>query len=422
MSSFEDFVRSKAGARAQYEKRKRKRVHIYIDCIEPQSKRMSDADKDRFQCAVAEQLSAMKRSTFRGGIALKIDLATTSKNAPHAHTIAKNLLDILGARRPTVPWPRAHLLYKDDSQIQALSVSCRHGEASPAILIEARPFKAMIDDLALAAEAARDTEMDLDFIQQQDREYSWIEVFREHRGNEVTSRQKLGDEFYEGYLKFTRWQAQRAWLKRSGVSTPVLSWMYGSEKDNILSQGRDLWADLVGKSTYRLQVGALPIAVGSSSGFKKNVTSEITTLKERWDWLLSPLIVSVALEVVVRPDAATPPAVLHDLDNIVRDYLIPQIVPKFGTVSDQRWTIDTEELKKTNPEVAASWAQQPMPPRGTEAGVTRYEAWRLPAVDGEPGFVSVALIADVDGMGDRLYEVDRSIEKWARPDNRKYGY
>lgn len=41
-----------------------------------------------------------------------------------------------------------------------------------------------------------------------------------------------------------------------------------------------------------------------------------------------------------RPNAKTPPGVLHDLDNIVRDYLIPGIVPAFGTVSDQRWTID----------------------------------------------------------------------------------
>lgn len=34
-----------------------------------------------------------------------------------------------------------------------------------------------------------------------------------------------------------------------------------------------------------------------------------------------------------RPNAKTPPGVLHDLDNIVRDYLIPGIEPALGTVA-----------------------------------------------------------------------------------------
>jgi hypothetical protein len=118
----------------------------------------------------------------------------------------------------------------------------------------------------------------------------------------------------------------------------------------------------------------------------------------------------------------TPPAVLHDLDNIVRDYLLPGIVPEFGTVSDHRWTIDFDELQRTSPEIAASWGLNSTPPPGTKSGVTRYEAWRLPAVAGEPGFVSVALIADVDGNGDRMDKIDKCIEKWAPPRGRKYRY
>ena len=39
----------------------------------------------------------------------------------------------------------------------------------------------------------------------------------------------------------------------------------------------------------------------------------------------------------------------------VRDYLIHGIVPSFGTVSDHRWTIDFEELRRTDPELAARW-------------------------------------------------------------------
>ncbi len=422
MSRFKDFMNSDAGARARYEKRKRQHVYIYIDNIEPQSKKMPEAERDKFQEAVAEQLTTLKRATFTGDVALKIDLATTSKNAPQAHTIAKNLLDLLGVRRSNVKWPRRHLLYKDDRQIQALSVSCSHGETSPAISIGAQPFGSMLDDLELATEARRSIEMSSEYFYEQDSEADWIKTFRDLIDNETNYRRNLGDDGYDAYRKMVRWYAQRAMLKSSGVTIPVLNWMYGRPKDIPTVFGQERWASLISASKIRLQVGELPITKGSSDVFKQNVSKEIIAFKNRWDWLINPLVVSVALEVIVRPNPATPPAVLHDLDNIVRDYLLPSIVPKFGTVSDHRWTIDFNELQRTNPEIAKSWGSNPMPPPGTKSGVTRYEAWRLPPVEGEPGFVSVALLADVDATGDHMDEIDQSIKAWASHRDRNYRY
>lgn len=89
---------SDAGKFARYQVRRKKRVQIHIDGIEPQSKKMSAQDRMSFQKEVATQLKAVKRSTFRGDVALKLDLVTTGKTPPHAHTIAKNLLDLLGSR------------------------------------------------------------------------------------------------------------------------------------------------------------------------------------------------------------------------------------------------------------------------------------------------------------------------------------
>jgi hypothetical protein len=412
VSSIKDFMSSDAGALARYRQRKRRRVDIYIGEVEPQSKRMSESERDKFQAMVAEELTSVKRSAFRGDIALKLDLATTSKNAPQAHTIAKNLLDLLGERRPSVKWPQRHLLYKDDRQIQALSVSCCHGESNPRIVIEARPFAAMLDDLELAAEAVRVVETVSGAWYDQDRDAEWIKTFRDLKRNEADARRRLGDDMYNAYLKMTRWSAQRALLGRSGVSIPILSSMYGRPKGIRAGFQNDMWAQLVGASKLRLQVGELPISTGGSEVFKQTIAAEINAFKQRWDWIIDPLVITVALEVVVRPNPATPAAVLHDLDNIVRDYLLPGIVPSFGTVSDHRWTIDFNELQRTNPKLAASWGSNPTPPSGTKWGVTRYEAWRLPAVEDEPGFVSVALVADMDARGDRMYEIDRSIETW----------
>ena len=97
---------------------------------------------------------------------------------------------------------------------------------------------------------------------------------------------------------------------------------------------------------------------------------------------------------------------------IVRDYLISGIVPAFGTVSDQRWTIDFAELRARDPKLANAWGPNPTPPAGTRNGVTRYEVWRLPSVVDEPGFVNVALVADMDATGDIMEQVDERIDKW----------
>jgi hypothetical protein len=142
--------------------------------------------------------------------------------------------------------------------------------------------------------------------------------------------------------------------------------------------------------------------------------AELTAFKRKWNWLISPLVVPVGLEVIVRPSTATPKAVLHDLDNIVRDHLLPQVVPKFGTVTDHRWLIDFEELRRRDPQLAASWGPNPTPPKATRDGVTHYEAWRLPpAGAGETGFVSVALVADMEFRGDFFHQIDDQIRRWA---------
>lgn len=414
MSALEEFLRSDKGALAQYRRRWRDRLRLFIDDIEPQSKKMPAGERDRFQAAVAEQMTDAKRGPFTGPLALKLNLATTSRNAPQGHTIAKNLLDLLGKRRLGVNWSRNHLLYKDDAQIQALSVSCAHGQNHPSIRLSARPFRAMLDDIELATHAVHTDQMNSgDAWYQQEREGEWIDTLRELKQDEAAKRQRLGDNLYDAYFKMVRWSAQRALLGRSGVNIPVLSWMYGLPKGMPTGFPADEWARLVGGSKLRLQVGELPIAKGGSDVFKQSVKDEISLFKRRWDWVIDPLVIAVALEVVVRPNPATPPAVLHDLDNIVRDYLLPGIIPSFGTVSDHRWTIDFEELCRTDPDLSARWVSNPTPPPGTKRGVTRYEVWRLPPVAGEPGFVSVALVADMDANGGTIDQIDRYNRDWA---------
>lgn len=312
MTDFRRFMASDASASARYEQMRRRRIHINIDDIEPQSKKMSTEDRAAFQSSVAAQLGEFKRGTFRGHIALKLHLATSSKSPPHAHTIAKNLLDLLGKRMDGIDWPKKSLLYPDDSQIQALSVMCRHGEDRPNIRIEARPFAAMLDDLELATRAIHSAES-MDAYYEQDREGEWVDTFRELIRDEAQSRQALGDKLYNAYRKMARWNVQRALLGRSGVNISVLGWMYGLPRGIPTGVDKGVWVSLIGESKLRLQVGELPISSGGSSAFRQDVADEIAAFKARWDWIINPLVIAVALEVIVRPNPKTPPSVLHGL-------------------------------------------------------------------------------------------------------------
>jgi hypothetical protein len=419
---FKEFMDSDAGAFARFKGRRSQRIGIPIFDIEPQSKRMSNEDRDKFQQAVADHMKAVNRRAFRGDVALKLDLSTTSKDAPQAHTIAKNFLDLLGAKRSNVKWPSRHLLYADDRQIQALFVSCRHGEKHPSILVQAQPFGNLIDDLELATKAIHDPSNQYALMHRDDERRDWLKTFRELRKEEKEQRAHWGDDFYDAYLKMVRVNAQKAALLQSAVDIPVIGWMYGLPRGINTRFSKDIWPEMLSESKLRLQVGELPFVPGSSNAFGKSVAEEIKAFKERWDWLMSPLVVAVALEVIVRPNPKTTPNVLHDLDNVVRDYLIPGIVPSFGTVSDHRWTIDFKDMAKRHPEL--DWGPSPMPPTGTKWGVTRYEAWRLPPVENTKGFVSVALVADMDAEGDRVDQINRCIKDWAKKklgDDRRRG-
>lgn len=412
MNRISEFLRSNKGRIAQYDKRKHRRINIHIDDIEPQSKKMSVNDRDEFQRTVLEQLSEQKREAFKNKVALQIHLETTSKNAPQAHTVAKNLLDLLAARRSTVAGRTKYVLYRDDSQIQMLTVSCRHGANSPMIAIEGRPFVTLLDDLELATEASREIELDNPERWYQQDAKEWIGTLKDILQDEHNVRARLGDGLYDAYFKMCRWNAQRALLSQSEIDIPILCWMYDRLQHIHTGFPGDFWSQLACDSSLRLHVGELPVRPGSSQDFQRRVGEEITRFKERWSWVIDPLVIAVALQVVVRPNPSTPSAVLHDLDNIVRDYLIPQIVPSFGTVTDHRWTIDFEELRRVSPDLAAHWGPSPTPPKSTKSGVTRYEVWRLPPVEGTMGFVSVGLVADMDGQGDLIERIDDRIRDW----------
>jgi hypothetical protein len=107
----------------------------------------------------------------------------------------------------------------------------------------------------------------------------------------------------------------------------------------------DPWPHVIRETTLRIQLGELPARTGDSGLFKQRIDAALVGFQQRWGWLISPLVVPVGLQVIFRPNPLTPPGAQHDLDNVVRDYLLPKIVAKFGTVSAHIWTVDSRRKR-----------------------------------------------------------------------------
>src|SRR5690606_31668711 len=88
------------------------------------------------------------------GVILSLAFRTTDRTPAHIHTIAKNIIDLLGRPLPELRCRRKGLLYSDDSQIHGLVVRCEHGADAPSISVDLRSLSDFREDLALAAYAA----------------------------------------------------------------------------------------------------------------------------------------------------------------------------------------------------------------------------------------------------------------------------
>ena len=96
-----EYLETPAGRLGRYQWRNRRRVRLQISNLEPKGKNSTSYEEAlSFQRQVLKQLTKMRRSAFRGPVALQMSLSTSGKTPSHGHTIAKNLLDLLSRPEP----------------------------------------------------------------------------------------------------------------------------------------------------------------------------------------------------------------------------------------------------------------------------------------------------------------------------------
>jgi Holliday junction resolvase RusA-like endonuclease len=367
---------------------------------------MSNHDKDFVQEQVLAHLKARKRRAFTGPIALELSLTTTSKNPSFSHKIAKNLLDLFSAPRPNVLSDRKALLYRDDEQIQSLSVICGHGGREPRISVDVRRFADVLTDLRIADDWI--SENDDDYLFDQSDLHNAIDDFRDYRLSETKWRTRFGDDNYVAALGFALHSAQKEFFGSSALTISDLAQMY-SEGGRSAVDSETKWTRLIADNRMRIRLNELPQVSGASREYKREIDEQLNAFKIGFADLLDPVVVPVALEVVIKPPRLSLRQPKHDLDNVVNEYLIPRVLDIVKPASDDWFVLDL--IRQRWPDLGA---RSSFPPASTKVGITRFEVWRLPQAQGdEKGFVSLAIVSDKYSSHDSmLQKIEDAVDAW----------
>lgn len=430
-----DFFHSSTGVIARHRWRQRRRVHAVIRGVEPAAKHsMPASDKLAIQKAVAEDLAQRRRRPFRGQLALRLSLRTTGPNPAQLPNLGKNLLDLLGQPLPGFKGRRRGILFYDDRQVDALSISCRHeapGEgvrrqneewdlAGPRIGITAVRHRLYVEDLAAGAAAERAIRY---MSGEWDGREGAVTEYRRMVDEYEQDRRILAPELHQLYLDLAARQAQQWILRNSGLSLAVLALLHGvSAEGSLLGPWRSRQGgpdiERLVESQTRILLGELPVRSGEGAAFKERVVDAVDAFWRRWDGLFGDrLRVPIAMEVLVKPPLGASHDALHDLDNIVRTYLVKPIIARLQPPIEYVFGVD-EALLKRSDGALPTWVSEAIDsvPKSVRVGLTRYEVWRIPRSkdDQTPGFVSVGFAPDLTGVSSAMIRSDIAVDEWSR--------
>jgi hypothetical protein len=282
----------------------------------------------------------------------------------------------------------------------------------PRIAAEAIPLGGLIKDLQLI-QGARAYDSDDEI-----RHFGAIDRVADLRRDEAQIRSKFSDAAYESLLWMAQRDAQEQLLGLKTLKPHDLAWMYRAQGHEISA----MWERIFfAESPLRITLSKLPQEQGASTLWKQEIEEKLREFQTKWGRIVDPLLVPIALEVVVKPPPPSRERNLHDLDNVLRNYLIPRVVEILNPVSHFAFTFDESTMGQVAPALLANprysrWkANRSMPPASSRAGITRYEVWRLPpAEEGGVGVVSLAVVADMTGLVDTFRQIDDGIEHWRK--------
>jgi hypothetical protein len=405
------------GRYQMYESRRSRRLLLQLFNMGALSKKQSRGGlAETFRNAIREDLVGQGRRSFNGAICLSLELETSGHQPAPIQTLAKNYLDLLGRATSASDKTNARrLLYGDDSQVHVLSVSCRHGVEDPTFSLEAGRLSDFIADLQYVRDLERDypeiTERDMYADLEYDDALEHIRKVGKMDANELaTDYGRVSKILAETH---SRRVVQEHLVNTGQLQLRELAQLYTPDSAGSLrSKLSQIAEDWVVGSPFRIGLPALP-SVGQSEYFRNAVREQIRIFRDKLAHLIQPLKMQVGLEVLVRPRFCSNKSELFDLDNLVRDYLLPQFLDQFSPPSDFLHTVDFFEKADEEPYITEMRQRRDALPKGVRIGVVRYEVFRLPAATAESpdGYVTVNLTDCTYGGSSIFGRIDSLVAK-----------
>ncbi len=347
-----------------------KRFYVTID-QEPKSKNsISKEELLFFQEQVLTALRKRKKRNFRKGIALFLSFESTSHSAPHIQTLAKNYIDLLWVNKINDSNGK-YLLFKDDNQIDVLIVWCHRSKDKWWIHIKAQAIGDFIKDLNLLHRIRHWYFTDYndeyrykyrgDDNNNDDDDYPLndsmrrIERFNENKDHLI---KEWGVDEFNNVKDYYVWERQKKGLNNY-FSLDVLMDLFREHFTDSLREKKvkeiwrkqfswfadieDVLVQMILKESFSLNVWKLPDKNWDSKILEQQIDLSLKQLLEKRPFLKN-LRVPLKITLIV-----TQPSNKYsnkDLDNIMRDYIIPKVIERFNPKIVGSYEVINLKLKK----------------------------------------------------------------------------
>jgi hypothetical protein len=422
-----EYLETPQGQYSRYFWRQLRGYSYYHFDGEPPGQATGNSQKADFQGEILYEMEKNNKRSYRSRIVAEIWLDPASKNPPHIHTAMKKLLDIFEKPLPESGIRRKGLIYQNDNQIAYLSVRYHLGSDEKGIRAKFAPFQCFVENLKLAHDILSgryndslnryDFEREIGEINSTHKDFDFSEAMRDLRALEEKKEnfiRSFSEKAYNSMHLMDKMRAQEALLAMSKLSVNDLYNIYNTseviQKNLHLRDLAKIVSEWVTASPIRLQLPSLPTRKDEKKPFKEEIGNCLTEFRSHYD-ILEPLYVPVVLEVIYKPPL-TSEGFYKDLDNIIREFILPVFHEEFKPPPTHASIFDSEEINDNKP--LKEMIERI--PKSVPYSVAGYEIVEIPRhpEDKEDGLLVVGISPGSFASYSLWYRTDEVIERWSK--------
>lgn len=416
----QEWLNSPQGQYSRYKWRKGHGYSHYSFNFEP--KIMKSKEKALLQNDILNQMKKMGRYAFRGDIAVEISIYPTSKTPPHIHTISKRLIDIFWRPVLESSIKRKGLIFADDKQIAYLSIKYNLGTSidHKGFTASITPFGNFLQDITLAEDILRGNYGEPpDSINEDVQDDNINNDYYDILENKDKYIRNLGQKTYDSMLLMAKHFSQKQFLENCKLRIMDIYLLYASvgrikhygnsaDVKELFRKMSESLAHWIPNIPIRMKLPRIPINNHETKEYRKLIYEAFVAYKQKFK-LLDPLYIPVALEVIYKPPLKSI-NFIKDLDNIMRDFIIPIFHDIYKPPPTFMHAIDLTKIHNNDLKGKYALFLKDFP-KSVPYSVSRYEIFKIDRHenDEDDGFLCIGITHGSYSLWNR---VDKAINEW----------